>query len=144
MRREGRPGLLHRNTMTLLFSLTRLHPTLNIRCIARVVVEAPTGLIKDRPQHADITVDRPSGKVARAATTVKASLAKKGARKGVDLRAACLAPMMQKPEDVQRRGVSQRSAGSVRRRTDSTNGQKQFKVGPQAILLPGVLSVADI
>ena len=51
--------------------------------------------------------------------------------------------MMQEAEDVQWRGVGERSGCSGRRRTNRANRQKTLEINPQAVLLFCVLCVAD-
>ena len=143
MSRKRRLGLLYRDAMTLLLFRTSLHPTLNLRRIARIEIEASTNIVEDRTQHADVAVDRPSGEIARTAAIMQARLPKVRAGKNVDLRPTSLAPMMQEAENVQWRSVGERSSRGRWWRTNRANGQKTLVISPQAVLLLSVFCVAD-
>ena len=144
MRGESRPRLLDRDPMTLLLPGASLNPALNIRGVARVLMEPSANVVEAGPQHPDVTVDRSCREVTRAAALVEASASKPLTAKRMDLRSAALAPEMEKPEDVQRRGLSEGRGRGTQRRTNRTDGQKLLEVRTKRILLLRILRVADV
>ena len=78
---ESWMSLLDRDAMTLLFSIARLHPNLNVSRIARVMMEAKANIIKESPQHSDVAIHGGSGEYAETPTLMQPRLTKVSAGK---------------------------------------------------------------
>ena len=102
MRREDGRRLTNGHPMARLLLNARLHPTLDINRVARVLSPTAPDCIKNGAQLTDITIYSFRSEVLGAAALKQPEKAKMRAVKGVDLRATTLIPIVKKTNDVRR------------------------------------------
>ena len=91
--------------MTCLLLRTGFHPVLDVDGVAGVGKPTTANRIKDRTQLPNITVNRLSGKMHRAAAFKPAKKAEMRAVEDVNLSSTTLITMMQETDDVSWSGV---------------------------------------
>ena len=114
VRRENRPGLLHRHTMTLLLQSASLNPTFNILRVTRIEVATSTSGIEDGAKHTHVGVDSPRSQSTRTCTIEHPAPAEMGTRQGMHRSTAIPLTMKEEADDVQRGGRQQGGGGGQR------------------------------
>ena len=143
MSRKDWPGLLNRHPVPLLFLGTSLDPILDLHRIARIG-DVPTAKgVENSPKHPDIGVHHSRSEMARATAVKKATQAKMRAGEDMNLRASRLIAAAKETDDIQRGRQLQRRGRRPRSPRDGPNAQELLEVGPQTILLRGVLHLTD-